>query len=803
MAIQKPTAGSTGWNTATDALFDRVNALEGIEAYAAAPTSTDPPGILPRVTITTTTGADPADTVTYLDATVTINGPQPYSGTTQFRGRGNSTWSQPKKPWRLKLTTAAPLLGMPTERDWVLLANYLDPLSIRNALAMEIGARCAGLAWTPRLRFVELVVNDTYRGVYQLGEQVELSSPSRINAAKASGTTGLALTGAYSMEIDERFEANGDPGFRTTLKNIPILLDDPDGTTAEQKTYIQNWINNFESVLYGSSWLDPTTGYARFIDQASFIDWYMVNELCANIDSNFYSSVKLVKSRDTATVPGRLSLGPLWDFDNSLNNNFGNTQPATGFVTRDPDSGGTHRGAQWIARMLGDPAFFSALITRWAALRTALKTGDSIDAVIDRLTDRLAAALVRDKRTWSRNVDNIAGAEALHTWLRTRINWLSTQWAVDVTPPSVPTGLTGVAGNATAGLTWTASTDNVMVVKYRVYRDNALVGEPTTTSFSDTGRTNGTAYAYQVSAVDGAGNESAKTTAVNVTPTASDTTAPSVPTGLAVTPGNTTNGLTWTASTDNVGVVKYRVRRGGTVVGEPTGTSFSDTGLTNGTAYSYTVSAVDAAGNESAQSSAVSGTPAVPSGNTETFTGADGAAWSTGWTFRNTTGTIANNKGRLAGSGDRAALWSSIAGQSGDFDMRMTLSLPTPAAAVSYSGVADDLVATNSYLMYININSSQLIKDFHISRIKAGNFTFIANSYDQDVAPSAAGWSFRLQRSGTTIRAKAWPAGDTEPSTWRVSATDSDMPTPVGGAFKPRVGILDAVVADFDNVSLA
>jgi chitodextrinase len=95
-----------------------------------------------------------------------------------------------------------------------------------------------------------------------------------------------------------------------------------------------------------------------------------------------------------------------------------------------------------------------------------------------------------------------------------------------------------------------------------------------------------------------------------------DTTAPSTPTGLTVTPGNTQNALTWTASTDNVAVTGYKVRRGGTVVGTPSGTSYTDTGLTNGTTYSYTVSAVDAAANESAQTSAVTGTPSAGADST-------------------------------------------------------------------------------------------------------------------------------------------------------------------------------------------
>lgn len=108
-----------------------------------------------------------------------------------------------------------------------------------------------------------------------------------------------------------------------------------------------------------------------------------------------------------------------------------------------------------------------------------------------------------------------------------------------------------------------------------------------------------------------------------------DTTAPSVPTGLIATPGNAQVVLDWTDATDNVGVTGYRVRRGGALVGSPSASAFTDTGLTNGTAYSYTVAAMDAAGNESAQTAAVSATPSSGAGGgalvSDSFTRADSA----------------------------------------------------------------------------------------------------------------------------------------------------------------------------------
>ncbi len=198
----------------------------------------------------------------------------------------------------------------------------------------------------------------------------------------------------------------------------------------------------------------------------------------------------------------------------------------------------------------------------------------------------------------------------------------TTPAAGDTTAPSAPTGLSGTAITTTRiDLGWTASTDNVGVTGYRVERCQgtscttfAQVGTPTGTTFSDTGLAANTTYRYQVRAVDAAGNLSGYSTIASATtPAAGDTTAPSAPTGLSGTAITTTRiDLGWTASTDNVGVTGYRVERcQGTScttfaqVGTPSGTTFSDTGLTANTSYRYRVRAVDAAGNLSAYSAIV------------------------------------------------------------------------------------------------------------------------------------------------------------------------------------------------------
>ncbi len=178
----------------------------------------------------------------------------------------------------------------------------------------------------------------------------------------------------------------------------------------------------------------------------------------------------------------------------------------------------------------------------------------------------------------------------------------------DTTAPTAPAGLTSPSKTSTSvSLSWTASTDNVGVSGYDVYRATTLAGSSTTTSFTDSGLTANTTYSYTVRARDAAGNLSMPSAALSVTTAGVDTTAPTAPAGLT-SPAKTSTSvsLSWTASTDNVGVTGYSVYRGTTLAGSNTATSFTDTGLTPNTSYSYTVTARDAAGNVSAASAALS-----------------------------------------------------------------------------------------------------------------------------------------------------------------------------------------------------
>ncbi|MGQ9456634.1 MAG: fibronectin type III domain-containing protein [Armatimonadota bacterium] len=175
----------------------------------------------------------------------------------------------------------------------------------------------------------------------------------------------------------------------------------------------------------------------------------------------------------------------------------------------------------------------------------------------------------------------------------------------DTEPPTVPQNLRAVAiGTTYVDLQWDPSTDNESLSGYFVYRNGEKVNfvAAPTTAYRDTGLNPGTLYTYRVSAIDASSNESAQSDPLQVR-TILDVTPPSAPTNVKAT-GVSVNRIlvTWSASWDNLSVVKYRVYRNDVLVSEPTSTSFTDTGLSPGQAYVYRISAVDQSDNESVRS---------------------------------------------------------------------------------------------------------------------------------------------------------------------------------------------------------
>ena len=216
----------------------------------------------------------------------------------QIKGRGNSNWAMPKKPYRLKLDQEYPLLGEHKDKAWVLLGNYADKTMIRNSTAFYMG-EISNLDYTPKAHFVEVMLNGRYQGTYQLCEKLKRSK-HRVDV----GDDGFLL------EIDDNATAN-DVIFRTAHLNRPVNIKSPSVETGDEDyNYIKDFVTTAENALYSKDFTDPENGWQKYMDMDSFVDWYLICEIARSNDAVFFTSCYMNLTRG-----GKLKMGPIWDFD--------------------------------------------------------------------------------------------------------------------------------------------------------------------------------------------------------------------------------------------------------------------------------------------------------------------------------------------------------------------------------------------------------------------------------------------------------------------------------------------------------
>lgn len=381
---------------------------------------------LPTLSITTNSGAPITSKDVYAAATYRLAGTDNVTlaeGALDIRGRGNSTWSMPKKPFRLRLASSTALLGMPANRHWVLLANYADKTLVRNDVAFELSRRL-GMEYTPRSQFVDLTVNGNYEGIYQLTEHVRIGS-NRVNVPElqASDTSATAITGGYLIEVDERRgEDFCHASSRTPMVfcfSNPETLREP--AWARHRAYITSYLDRVDSVIFSPGFADPLVGYAAYLDVASLVDYYLIQEWFKNVDGNLRLSTYLYKKRS-----GKLHVGPIWDFDIAMGN--------VNYLGADNPSGWHIRTAPWFTRLFQDPAFAARVRGRWNELRIN-GTLDSLDAYIGARQAYLGKVQQRNFQRWpilntwvwpNRVVTGSWEGEynALAFWLLTRRRWM-------------------------------------------------------------------------------------------------------------------------------------------------------------------------------------------------------------------------------------------------------------------------------------------------------------------------------------------------------------------------------------------
>ena len=386
---------------------------------------------LPTIYITTQNNQSINSKTTYVPGRVVVvssDNSESIDLSMQIRGRGNSTWNMPKKPYRLKLDSKFQFLNLPAnERDWTLIANYADKTLIRNALAFRIG-EIVGLPFNPSARFVDLVVNNQFMGNYMVSDHIEVGR-QRVNVRKqsANDTEEPAITGGYLLEIDG-FAATEAVWFTTSM-GLKITVKSPDDSDINQQqlTYIRNYINQFESRLFSSNFTDPVVGYRSLVDSATLINWYIASELTGNSDC-FWSTYIYKHVADD-----KLYFGPLWDYDIAFNNDR-----RLGDAVEKRMSDAAHNPRTWIQRFLQDEWFVSAVWKRWQELN-ANNLHAKLISFITETAELIDESQKKNFERWNNLGTRVyqetflfntyqGGIDYLKTYIGNRINFLNTSF---------------------------------------------------------------------------------------------------------------------------------------------------------------------------------------------------------------------------------------------------------------------------------------------------------------------------------------------------------------------------------------
>lgn len=359
---------------------------------------------LPHISINTEGNAAITSKDNYLNAVVTIDGHNiypDYTGNTQIKGRGNSTWSYPKKPYRLKLNSKASLLGLSAEKDWVLLANYLDETHLLNSIAFHLGKKF-NVPYTNTGIPVELTINGQYQGLYLFTEQVEVED-NRVNV----GDDGLLL------ELDSYYDE--DYKFKSTYFQLPVMVKDPELDNASQLTPIKDQFQAMEDLIGAASF--PNNDYMNYIDTSSLIGYLMTFMITDNEELNHPKSVYMNKAPG-----GKFVMGPIWDFDWAYG--YEGSQKHFTYYDRFFWLGGNAKpGTKFFSKFLTDPKITARLKQRWAAFVSA----NDLSAFVDDLVYKIEGARNRDYSLWKRGANNYhTDIAALKTWLSNRVNYLTT-----------------------------------------------------------------------------------------------------------------------------------------------------------------------------------------------------------------------------------------------------------------------------------------------------------------------------------------------------------------------------------------
>ena len=372
-----------------------------------------------------------------------------YYGDIGIDVRGASSAWYPQTPFNIETRTSSglsnnvSLFGMPAENDWVLISNYNDRSLLRNTLAGRLFSSMGNYASRSKLCVVYL--DSVYQGIYVFCEKLKRDK-DRIDIAHlyTFENTGDDLTGGYILQQNlwdgkDGFVSNYSPIDHPGYE-VHYLYEYPktDSITLAQKRYIAQYVDTLEKVLYSPTFKNSQSGYRKYLDTKSFIDYFIVNEVARNIDG-FKKSIFF--SKDKNSNGGKLKAGPVWDFDWAWKNIddcflLANTS-GSGWAHHINDCQPDNNSNGYYIRLLQDTSFANELRCTYEAYRKTVLDTAFIFRYIDSVEQQVRFDQESHFQKWQTlgvsgpapEINTIPGTyggelDYLKDWITKRLAWL-------------------------------------------------------------------------------------------------------------------------------------------------------------------------------------------------------------------------------------------------------------------------------------------------------------------------------------------------------------------------------------------
>lgn len=342
-----------------------------------------------------------------------------YSGTLiSIQGRGNSTWGvSEKKPYSIKLTKEADLLGLGKAQKWVLLANARDSSHMRNKLVYDFANR-VGMAFTPGSDWIDLYLNGEYAGLYLLSERNEVHQ-ERVNIAE----NGSFLV---SMELATRL---GEQNYTyvSTQKNQNLRVHYPSAPSDMQLQDLERTWQSVENAILAEDKLDPVTGksWLELIDLDSWVKKYLIEEIFGNIDGCYISQYFYY---DESNVEGKIYAGPVWDYDLAIGPEIYEQRIAPNTLYANRYDVVSDYCAPWFHALYNNDLFYSKIVEKYQCEFLPLLDEFLCNSLLA-YSRQIDKSFGMNKIRWSlEDVDIDGEVNFLRNYMQERIAFLSSLW---------------------------------------------------------------------------------------------------------------------------------------------------------------------------------------------------------------------------------------------------------------------------------------------------------------------------------------------------------------------------------------